>query len=52
MHLKSRVYVEGEVVTLAGVAEDAQEARAMGNIVQNISGVSKVIDHLYVRRGA
>lgn len=47
-----RVYVEGEVVTLAGAAEDAEEARAMGKIVQNIPGVAKVIDHLYVRRGS
>jgi osmotically-inducible protein OsmY len=47
-----RVYVEGEIVTLAGSAENAEEARAMGKIVQNIPGVSKVIDHLYVRRGS
>ena len=46
-----RVYVEGQIVTLAGAAEDAEEARAMGKIVQNIPGVTKVIDHLYVRRG-
>lgn len=46
-----RVYFEEGVVTLAGSAEDAEEARAMGKIVQNIPGVSKVIDHLYVRRG-
>lgn len=47
-----RVYVEGEVVTLAGSAEDAKEARAMGKIVENIPGVTKVIDHLYVRKGS
>lgn len=46
-----RVHVRGSVVTLEGTVENAQEARAMKKIVENIPGVSEVLNHLAGTRG-
>lgn len=46
-----RVQLDNEIVILEGTAEDAKDARAMKNIVENIPGVAEVVSHLHVLRG-
>ena len=46
-----RVHVQGSSVTLEGTVDDPKEARAMKKIVENIPGVSEVINHLAGTKG-
>lgn len=46
-----RVHVQGTIVTLEGTVDDPKEARAMKKMVENIPGVSEVINHLSGTRG-
>ncbi len=46
-----RVRMDGSVVYLEGTVDDANEARGVKKVVENIPGVSKVISHLYILTG-